>query len=93
MAYPVRLVGIFTSMLIPETARKTLEELTGKFPCYFIEAHATGEEDDNVPLISPGFKEESPGPILKPSPADEEGDDSSVSISPGFKEPNGSSIE
>jgi len=66
------LIGIFTSMLIPETARKTLEELAG--------------EEDTVPLISPGFKEEPPSPILEPIPVGEEGDDSSESISPGFKE-------
>ena len=80
MAYSGRLIGIFTSMLIPETARKTLEELSGISPSF--QANAAGEE---VPLISPGFKEP-PSPILEPIPVGDEGDDSSESISPGFKE-------
>jgi hypothetical protein len=83
MTYSGRLVGIFTSMLIPETARKTLEELSGKSPSF--QADTTGEGDE-VPLISPGFKEEPPSPILEPIPVGEEGDDSSESSSPGFKE-------
>jgi hypothetical protein len=83
MAYSGRLIGIFTSMLIPETARKTLEELAGKSPSFH--SNTAGEED-TVPLISSGFKEEPPSPILEPIPVGEEGDDSSESISPGFKE-------
>lgn len=83
MAYSGRLIGIFTSMLIPETARKTLEELSGISPSF--QANAAGEED-KVPLISPGFKEEPPSPILEPIPVGDEGDDSSESIPSGFKE-------
>lgn len=41
-----RFVGIFTSMLIPETKRKTLEELTGEDHYYNDDAAANDRSGD-----------------------------------------------
>ena len=58
----VRFVGIFTSFLIPETARKTLEELTG-MPS-FVKANPAGEEGGKSPVESDtaGIGEPTPTP-------------------------------
>ena len=42
----VRLVGIFTSLLIPETKRKTLEELTGEDQHYESGDHSGADSVD-----------------------------------------------
>ena len=56
----VRFAGIFTSILIPETARRTLEDLTGM--ALFVKANPTGEVGDKSPPESntPGIGEPTP---------------------------------
>ena len=58
-----RFVGIFTSFLIPETARKTLEELTGM--ASFVKANPTGEVEGKSPAESDttGIREPTPTPL------------------------------
>lgn len=57
-----RFCGIFSSLLIPETARKTLEELTGTIALKV--ANVAGEEFGKSPeSITPGVEERSPSPV------------------------------